>query len=122
MTIRQCFKAPDLVFWPQYRVGVAAKGGEASFLIEKQMPQFDDLEYSDAQDEHIRVYPSAPKPLPNWQWLDLFKHGSRNRLLGYLRIRAETHGILPPGGTVEPVQGIISRSASTSGMRRASKS
>jgi CheY-like chemotaxis protein len=53
---------------------------------------------------------AVPGPLRKWQWLDFFKSGSRTRLLNTLKIRAETLGVLPPRGAVEPVAGITSRS------------
>jgi CheY-like chemotaxis protein len=62
---------------------------------------------------------SVPEPLGKWQWLDFFKSGSKKRLLNALRIRAETLGVLPPRGALEPVAGITSRSIRTYRKRRA---
>lgn len=62
---------------------------------------------------------SVPEPLGKWQWLDFFKSGSKKRLLNALRIRAETLGVLPPRGALEPVAGITSRSIRTHRKRRA---
>jgi CheY-like chemotaxis protein len=47
---------------------------------------------------------AVPEPLGKWQWLDFFKSGSKKRLLNALRIRAETLGVLPPRGAVEPAE------------------
>jgi hypothetical protein len=57
--------------------------------------------------------------LPSLQWLDFFTSGSKTRLLNALSLHAETLGVLPPRGAVEPVAGITSRSTRTRRKRRA---